>query len=104
MKRVFIGATSSAVVRAGLESLLATSPALTIVGGPQSHDKGERISGTPAEQIREAGGRPLPVDDVFPLGNRPTQDVLDHAEDVYHSRCPAQQVDQFVHDAVTTGF
>jgi DNA-binding NarL/FixJ family response regulator len=53
VKRVFIGATSSAVVRAGLESLLATSPALTIVGAPQSHDKGERISVTPAEQIRE---------------------------------------------------
>ena len=32
MKRVFIATASSALVRAGLESLLATSPALTVVG------------------------------------------------------------------------
>ena len=35
MKRVFIGPTSSDVVRAGLESLLTTSPALSVVGGAQ---------------------------------------------------------------------
>ena len=54
MKRVFIATASSAVVRAGLESLLATSPALTVVG----HSSGlsvvdERASETLAAQISQ---------------------------------------------------
>jgi len=54
VKRVFIATASSALVRAGLESLLATSPALTVVGdssGPSLAD--ERASGTLATQINE---------------------------------------------------
>jgi DNA-binding NarL/FixJ family response regulator len=54
VKRVFIAAASSAVVRAGLESLLATSPALTVVGdssGLPLADEG--ASGTLVAQINE---------------------------------------------------
>jgi len=54
VKRVFIAAASSAIVRAGLESLLATSPALTVVGdsfGLSLSD--ERASETLAAQINE---------------------------------------------------
>jgi DNA-binding NarL/FixJ family response regulator len=55
VKRIFIAAASSAVVRAGLESLLATSPAFTLVGRTSrtSLKKEARLSGTLAEQIRE---------------------------------------------------
>lgn len=53
MKRVFVGLASSAVVRAGLESLLATSPALAIVGDLHNPQENEGSAATLAEQIRE---------------------------------------------------
>jgi DNA-binding NarL/FixJ family response regulator len=54
VKRVFIAAASSAIVRAGLESLLATSPALTIVGGSSRLSLAdERASEALAAQINE---------------------------------------------------
>lgn len=54
MKRVFIAATSSDIVRAGLESLLATSPALTVVGDSSDLSLAdERASETLAAQINE---------------------------------------------------
>ena len=54
MKRVFIAAASSAVVRAGLETLLATSPALTVVGDSSGLSLAdERASGALAAQINE---------------------------------------------------
>src|SRR4029079_19643493 len=54
VKRVFIATTSSAIVRAGLESLLATSPALTVVGDSSRLSLAdERGSGTLATQINE---------------------------------------------------
>jgi two-component system, NarL family, response regulator YdfI len=54
VKRVFIATTSSAIVRAGLESLLATSPALTVVGDSSRLSLAdERSSGTLATQINE---------------------------------------------------
>ena len=54
MKRVFIAAASSAIVRAGLESLLATSPALTVVGDSSRLSLAdERDSETLAAQINE---------------------------------------------------
>lgn len=54
MKRVFIAAASSAIVRAGLESLLATSPALTVVGDSSGLSLAdERDSEALAEQLNE---------------------------------------------------
>jgi two-component system, NarL family, response regulator YdfI len=54
VKRVFIAATSSDIVRAGLESLLATSPALTVVGDSSGFSLAdERASETLAAQINE---------------------------------------------------
>jgi two-component system, NarL family, response regulator YdfI len=54
VKRVFIAIASSAVVRAGLESLLATSPALTVVGDSSRLSLAdERASETLAAQINE---------------------------------------------------
>src|SRR5262245_24718485 len=54
VKRVFIAAASSAVVRAGLESLLASSPALIVVGDSSRLSLAdERASGTLAAQINE---------------------------------------------------
>jgi NarL family two-component system response regulator YdfI len=54
VKRVFIAAASSAIVRAGLESLLATSSALRVVGGSSRLSLAdERDSETLAAQINE---------------------------------------------------
>jgi len=54
VKRVFIATASSALVRAGLESLLATSPALTVVGDSSRLSlAGEGDSRTLAAQINE---------------------------------------------------
>jgi len=54
VKRVFVAAASSAVVRAGLESLLATSPALIVVRDSSRLSLAdEDASGTLAAQINE---------------------------------------------------
>ena len=54
MKRVFIAAASSASVRDGLVSLLATSPALTVIGGSSNHSLAdERDSEALATQLNE---------------------------------------------------
>jgi len=54
VKRVFIAAASSAIVRAGLESLLATNPALTVVGDSSRLSlTDERDSEALAAQINE---------------------------------------------------
>lgn len=54
MTRVLVAQASSAIVRAGLESLVATSPALTIVGGSSGTAFGAKgFAGTINERIEE---------------------------------------------------
>ncbi len=54
MTRVFVAHASSAIVRAGLESLVATSPALTIVGSSSGTASGVKgFAGTINERIDE---------------------------------------------------
>jgi two-component system, NarL family, response regulator YdfI len=75
VKRVFIATASSALVRAGLESLLATSPALTVVGDSSRLSlAAEGDSRTLAAQINEL--RPDVVIAEFEGGVQEAQERL----------------------------